>query len=65
MEFIGDIQLSSNLVIHDVLVIPNFCFNLLFIGSLTKESLLMVNFVVDSCLILDKSASKTIGNGGL
>lgn len=62
----GDIQLQDNIVIHNVLFVPGFKFNLIYISALTKES--SVNNVLFSQYgfeIQDMKTLKTIGKGNV
>lgn len=60
---VGSILLNDNLILHDVLYVPQFQFNLLSITSLTKCFSCSVYFVSDSCQIQDINQAKVIGMG--
>lgn len=50
VEFSGDISLGTHLVLHDVLYVPQFKFNLISVSALTKKSRLTMIFYPDSFL---------------
>ncbi|KAL4377039.1 hypothetical protein GQ457_02G041930 [Hibiscus cannabinus] len=53
VEYSGTIRLSSKLVLHDVLYVPEFKFNLLAISRLVKDLDLNVLFCKSQCVIQD------------
>ncbi|CAM8963589.1 unnamed protein product [Rhodiola kirilowii] len=55
----GTYQLRPGLVLFDVMVAPEFKYNLLSVSKLVKDSLFSVTFTKDKCLIQD-SAKKTV-----
>ena len=59
----GDVRLSSQLILKDVLFIPQFKFNLISISALTNSSSLMVTFFPENFIIQDPSSPKMIGKG--
>ncbi|KZV48565.1 hypothetical protein F511_32101 [Dorcoceras hygrometricum] len=59
----GSVFLTNDLILHDVLYVPEFQFNLLSISSLTKNLACSVSFMSDSCHIQDFKRTKTIGMG--
>lgn len=61
-EHAGDILLNNSIVLHDVLYLPMFDFNLLSISKLTKALNYFVSFSGESCLIQD-SSKRMIGSG--
>lgn len=61
VEFIGYIHLTKGLILHDVLLLSQFTYNLLSVSALLKEDKYSINFVGNSCAIQDKSLLKTIG----
>lgn len=63
VRFVGDIRLSSEIILQNVLYVPNFRFNLLSVGALTRDTSLMIKFVGNYCLIQDKSSLKMIRKG--
>ena len=59
----GDIQLTSDLILKDVLFVPQFSYNLIFTSAFTATSGLIVIFFPDHFLIQDHHNTKTIGKG--
>lgn len=57
----GDIRISPNLVLHDVLFVPQFKFNLLSVNALTDESKLNLSLCYDHDIIQEVAAQKMIG----
>jgi len=57
----GTVQLSSQLIIRDVLYVPNFKFNLLSISKLLTCADYILNFSNFQCEIQEKKSLKTIG----
>ena len=58
---IGYVFLSPDLILNNVMFVPNFYFNLLSISSLTQSYKSSTNFMVDSCTIQGHTRTKTIG----
>ena len=63
IEHIGSIQIGPNLILRDVLHVPDFQFNLLSISKLTKKTGLVVIFSLDSCILLDPILKKVVDLG--
>lgn len=61
VEYIGDIHLSNDFCLVDVLYVPQFAYNLMSVSALLKNQRYSINFVSNSCDIQDKSLSTTIG----
>ncbi|GMI65892.1 hypothetical protein HRI_000258500 [Hibiscus trionum] len=53
VQFSGDVQVSSTLLLRDVLFVPQFSFNLIVVSCLLKDSNVNVLFKDDCCLIQD------------
>ena len=62
---IGTIQVTSSLVLENVLCVPSFTFNLISISQLTKSLSCCFIFLSNMCFIQDLSCWKTIGVGKL
>ena len=58
---IGYVFLSPDLILNNVMFVPNFHFNLLSICSLTQSYKSSINFMVDSCTIQGHTRTKMIG----
>ena len=65
VEHIGDVFISNDLVLKDVLYIPDFKYNLLLVSTLLKYDKFAISFVDSNCLSQDKWLSKTIGKAEL
>ncbi|KAL5821159.1 hypothetical protein ACOSQ3_023041 [Xanthoceras sorbifolium] len=63
VQFAGDIRLSSNLVLKDVLFVPQFKINLISVSALISGSSLTVQFLNDCCVIQEILTKKMIGRG--
>jgi len=50
---IGTVKLSSHLTLQNVLCVPSFKYNLLFVSKLAKDSKVGVIFYDDCCVIQD------------
>lgn len=65
----GDIVLNETLVLHNVLYVPGFSFNLLSISHLTNHSSFDVTFLSTHCVLHDRLTKTVIGaaeqDGGL
>ena len=57
----GIVRFSSTLVIHNVLYVPNFNFNLISISKLISDLHCTLNFSANFCKIQDVTTLKTIG----
>ncbi|GJX39143.1 ribonuclease H-like domain-containing protein [Tanacetum coccineum] len=69
ISHIGDLRLSNNVMLHDVLVVPGYCVSLLSVNKLIKDIKLFVGFDKDNCYIQDLDKGITLGtsseSGGL
>lgn len=61
VEFLGDIFITKNVVLRDVLYIPEFKYNLLSVSALLKDKRYSIFFSNVDCIIQDKLLLKTIG----
>ena len=62
---IGTIQITSTLILENVLYVPSFSFNLILVSKLTKFLSCCLVFLSKFCFIQDLSCWKTIGVGKL
>lgn len=58
----GDVSLNDRLVLHDVLYVPDFHYNLLSVTKLSKNSGWELVFCSQWCLIQDVMNKKKIGS---
>ena len=57
VEYPGDISIARQLVLNDVLYIPDFKYNLLSVSALLKDGKYSISFTNTNCIIQDKSVS--------
>ena len=60
---LGSISLSATLVLHNVLYVPSFSFNLLPVSQLTQSSSCYLIFLANLCFIQDLICWRMIGVG--
>ncbi|GJW72232.1 ribonuclease H-like domain-containing protein, partial [Tanacetum coccineum] len=67
--YVGNLKLSENVVLFDVLDVPEYCVSLLSVNKLIKDSRMFVGFTESKCSIQDLHLNKIMGtcseNGGL
>ena len=61
----GTVPISHALILHDVLHVPSFKFNLISVSSLLKRNHCSAHFYIDSCFIQEFIQGLTIGRGTL
>lgn len=61
--YIGSVRITEELLLHDVLCVPTFTFNLISARKLTQTSNYRFIFSSDSCYMHDLSTWKMIGLG--
>ncbi|XP_074355950.1 uncharacterized protein LOC141695615 [Apium graveolens] len=61
----GTVNLASTIILQDVLLIPEFHFNLISISKLMLQLTLEVHFLPTQCLIQDPMTKKVMGTGNL
>ncbi|XP_071708189.1 uncharacterized protein [Rutidosis leptorrhynchoides] len=62
---IGDLNLTKNIVLHNVLVIPEYCVSLLSVYKLSKDNDLFVGFDKSKCYIQDLKLGTIVGTGDM
>jgi len=60
---VGKVKLSSELILHDILYVPIFKYNLLSIPKLTRDSNCIVIFHPKFCVIQDYLNKRILGIG--
>ncbi|XP_074309519.1 uncharacterized protein LOC141643998 [Silene latifolia] len=60
---VGTMHIRLGIVLHNVLYIPDFKHNLLFVGKLLCDNELLISFDVDKCLIQDPMHNQIVGIG--
>ncbi|GKD60951.1 ribonuclease H-like domain-containing protein [Tanacetum coccineum] len=63
ISHVGDLRLSNNVILYDVLVVPGYCVSLLSVNKLIKDSKLFVRFDEDKCYIQDLDKGINLGTG--
>ncbi|GJR13371.1 ribonuclease H-like domain-containing protein [Tanacetum coccineum] len=63
ISHVGNLKLSNNVVLYDVLVVPGYCLSLLSISKLIRDSKMYVSFDEDMCYIQDLKKEKVLGTG--
>lgn len=62
---IGTVHISSSLVLHNVLHVPSFRFNLISVCSLLRDSNLSAHFYPTFCVLQESSRDLMIGRATL
>ncbi|GJZ63906.1 ribonuclease H-like domain-containing protein [Tanacetum coccineum] len=69
VSHVGNLQLTKNVMLYDVLVIPGYCVSMLSVNKMIKDSKLFVGFDEDKCYIQDLKREIILGtsseSGGL
>ncbi|XP_071740396.1 uncharacterized protein [Rutidosis leptorrhynchoides] len=60
---VGNLKLSNNVILYDVLVVPEYRVSLLSVHKLSKDSKLTVSFDENKCFIQDLKAKTALGTG--
>lgn len=58
VHFMGNIQLNGNLILKDVLYVPQFELNIISVTSLTQDKITMVGLYYDHAIIQQMSSNK-------
>ncbi|GKA97589.1 ribonuclease H-like domain-containing protein, partial [Tanacetum coccineum] len=61
VSHVGNLQLTKNVMLYDVLVIPGYCVSLLSVNKMIKDSKLFVGFDEDKCYIQDLKREIILG----
>nr|GEU93973.1 ribonuclease H-like domain-containing protein [Tanacetum cinerariifolium] len=51
IKYVGNLILSENVLLFDVLVVPEYCVSLLFVNKLIRDSRMFVGFTKSKCYI--------------
>lgn len=60
---IGNLRLTNNVVLFDVLVVPDYCVSLLSVHKIARDSKLFIGFDEHKCYIQDLTQNKFMGTG--
>ncbi|GKC56890.1 ribonuclease H-like domain-containing protein [Tanacetum coccineum] len=63
VSYVGNLQLTKNVMLYDVLVIPGYCVSLLSVNKIIKDSKLFMGFDEDKCYIQDLKREIILGTG--
>ena len=60
---LGTVTLSSDIILYNVLLVPQFNCNLLSVSKFAQDSNCLVTFTSNSCLFQDQNQVKTLAAG--
>ncbi|GKF70318.1 ribonuclease H-like domain-containing protein [Tanacetum coccineum] len=60
---VGNLKLSNNVILYDVLVVHGYCVSHLSINKLIRDSKMFVGFDENKCYIHDLKSEKILGTG--
>ncbi|GJY60089.1 ribonuclease H-like domain-containing protein [Tanacetum coccineum] len=63
ISHVGNIKLSNNVILYDVLVFPRYCVSLLSVNKLIRDSKMFVGFDENKCYIQDLKRERILGTG--
>ncbi|GKA18391.1 ribonuclease H-like domain-containing protein [Tanacetum coccineum] len=63
ISHIGNLKLTDNVILYDVLVVPGYCVSLLSINKLIRDSKMFVGFDEEKCYIQDLTRQKILRTG--
>ncbi|GJV98706.1 ribonuclease H-like domain-containing protein [Tanacetum coccineum] len=63
MSHVGNLKLTKNVILYDVLVVPGYCVSLLSVNKMIKDSKLFVSFDEEKCYIQDLKKEIILGTG--
>ncbi|GJR35129.1 ribonuclease H-like domain-containing protein [Tanacetum coccineum] len=63
IKYVGNLQLSEDVILYDVLVVPGYCVSLLSVNKLIRDSRLFVGFGESKCYIQDLIQNRIVGTG--
>ncbi|GJT37005.1 hypothetical protein Tco_0936870 [Tanacetum coccineum] len=63
IKYVGNLQLSKNVILYDVLVVPKYCVSLLSVHKLVRDTRMFVGFNEHECYIHDLNQNKNIRTG--
>ena len=58
VELIGNIRLNNGIILNNVLYVPGFCFNLIYVSKLIKDLNCNVCFNANGCFIQESLIKK-------
>ncbi|GJW96531.1 ribonuclease H-like domain-containing protein [Tanacetum coccineum] len=63
VSHVGNLKLTKNVILYDVLVVPGYCVSLLSMNKMIKDSKLFVGFDEEKCYIQDLKKEIILGTG--
>jgi hypothetical protein len=60
---VGNLKLNDNVILFDVLVVPEYCVSLISVNKLIKDSKLRIGFDETKCYIQDLNQQRVLGTG--
>ncbi|GJR49679.1 ribonuclease H-like domain-containing protein [Tanacetum coccineum] len=63
ISHVGNLKLSNNVILYDVLIVLRYCVSLLSGNKLIRDSKMYVGFDKDKCYIYDLQKEKVLGTG--
>ncbi|GJW14062.1 ribonuclease H-like domain-containing protein, partial [Tanacetum coccineum] len=63
ISHVGNLKLSNNVILYDILVVHGYCVSLLSDNKLIRDSKMYVGFDEDKCYIQDLKNERILGNG--
>ncbi|GJY65019.1 putative RNA-directed DNA polymerase [Tanacetum coccineum] len=63
ISHVGNLKLSNNVILYDVLVVPGYFVSLLSVNKLIRDSKMFVGFDENKCYIQDLEKEKIMGTG--
>ncbi|GKA72778.1 ribonuclease H-like domain-containing protein [Tanacetum coccineum] len=69
INHVGNLKLTNNVILYDILVVPGYCVSLLSVNKLIRDSKMFVGFDENKCYIQELKREKVLGtsseSGGL
>ncbi|GKA36825.1 ribonuclease H-like domain-containing protein [Tanacetum coccineum] len=63
ISHVGNLNLTNNVILYDVLVVPGYYVSLLSVNKLIRDSTMFIDFDEDKCYIQDFKKEKILGTG--
>ncbi|GJW25847.1 ribonuclease H-like domain-containing protein [Tanacetum coccineum] len=63
ISHVGNLTLSNNVILSNVLVVPGYCVSILSVNKLIRDSKMYVGFDENKCYIQDLRKEKVLGTG--
>ncbi|GJV52687.1 ribonuclease H-like domain-containing protein [Tanacetum coccineum] len=63
ISHVGNLKLTNNVMLYDVLVVPGYCVSLLSVNKLIRDTKMFVSFNENKCYIQDLKREKILGIG--